>query len=201
MGKYLAITGATLLVLSGIFLILSYVSPFGRQSVSQKSDKNASAKLYFKPDSITSSCLNSSYSIPIYLSTYNASANNAQIELLFNPDIIYNVLLTPSSNNFFGEKDSYDITLQEIREKFGRTSLAIQLHPDRTEARGDKPIAVFSFTINSPSSSMSSNITFLNKSTVSSVEKESSLLTETVPLTIYCNPQLRKTSTPSNQLN
>ncbi len=200
MSKYFVIIGLTAFLLCALFLLVSYVSPFKSRVLTSRQDNSNLASLYFNPATIESSCINSIYTIPIYLST-NTPVNSVQIEISFNPDVIFNLSLAPSENNFFGSNKNYRINLQEVREQFGRASLALSLNSDQKEVRGNTQVAVLSFTINSLLPNITSQISFLNKSTVGSFETQSSLLQKTVPLSIYCSPVLRNTSTPSSQLS
>lgn len=201
MRSYAVIVSACLFILSILFLFLVYVTPFNtfinNHKVNSKSNKTT---LYFKPKTILDSCLNTTHTVPIYLSSLNRAVNTVQIELLFDPEKIYNVMLLPAtSGNYFGEGKNYEVTLQEVREMYGRASLAVSLKSDKADKTGNKPVAILTFTTSSGSAS--SRVLFLEKSTVNATGSEESVLTDKIPLTIYCVSKLNKTSTPSSQLN
>ena len=201
MSKYVIVLGITLFVLTLTFFLLSYVSPFN--SITQKKESvfsSPSSVFYFNPNTITSSCNNSSFEIPIYLSSESNYLNSAQIELSYNPEVIYNVRLTPYLPNFFGESTDYSILLEETREQYGRASLALELKAQSTEKRGNSKVAMIAFTINSPLSAETHTIRFLNKSSTGSQKNSYSLLAKTIPLTIYCKEEFNNMSTPSSQL-
>jgi len=201
MSKYLVVLGITIFVLILLFLLLSYVSPFNSLTQKNESSSNSpSSILFFNPNTITSSCINSSYEVPIYVSSENNYLNSIQIELSYNPEVIQNVRLTPYSPNFFGESTDYSILLEETREQYGRASLALELKAQNTEKKGNSKVAILTFTINSPTSTGSHVIRFLNKSFVGSQKTPSSLLTGTSPLTIFCKETSNNMSTPSSQL-
>jgi flagellar basal body-associated protein FliL len=201
MSKYFVVLGVTIFVFIIIFLLLSYISPFNlSQQKKEPESTPPSSTLYFKPSIITSSCLSSSYEVPIYLSSKNNYLNSAQIELSYDPEIIHSVRLTPTSPNFFGESTDYSILLEETREQYGRASLALELKNQSTEKKGNNKVALLTFTIISPLSAGTYTIHFLNKSSLGSQKTPSSLLVKTTPLTIYCKEESNNMSTPSSQL-
>ncbi len=178
---------ATLIVifLFVVFLFLSYISPFSARSPFLDLSAPPGAKLYFEPDIIYSSCNNSSHNATLYLSSGFNTILSAQIELSFGPPV-YEVMLSPAPDNFFGDNGDYLVKLQEVREQYGRASLALKINPNQIEKRGEKPVAKLSFKTFSAVSSGSAQITFLNKTAVYSSESEESLLKETLPLKIIC---------------
>ena len=95
-------------------------------------------------------------------------------------------MLNPAPDNFFGSNKDYSVKLQEVREQYGRSSLALEINPNQIEKRGEKPVAKLTFKTLSTEASQTAQITFLNKSAVYSNSSEESLLKETGPLKIFC---------------
>lgn len=148
--------------------------------------------LYFKPDTIYSQCLNTNSTATIYIDSGQNLINSAQIELQYDPLIIHNVSIVPAFDNFFGK--DYSVLLEEVREEYGRATLALEENPGRATQKGNSAVAFLSFQVASSETTQSATISFLNKSTVNNNPHEMSLLKETVPLVIHC---LKNMYTPS----
>lgn len=131
-------------------------------------------------------CLDTSVTATIYLNSHQNLINGAQIELLYDPQILHNVNLTPAPNNFFGK--DYTVLLEEVREEFGRATFAIEENPGRTPKQGNSPVALLSFQAVSENPVQTTTISFLNKSTATNNMVETSLLKSTQALTIICKP-------------
>lgn len=167
-----------------VFLLLSYIPSLRQETSDTLSTEIEDVILYFQPEIVSSSCENASMSAQIYLDSGSAPLSTAQIELRYDPTVLYNVLITPATQNFFGEASEYEITLQEIRQEYGRISFVI--HTQQNQKAGNASVAELTFSIYPQAASSSSQITFLNKSTVLSNTSKESLLHKTIPLTIYC---------------
>ncbi len=181
--RLLVILLGIVLVVSFLFLGLSYVSPF-LSFKPQNKELSTGATLSFKPQVVYSDCNNSSESAEIFLNSQSNSVVGAQIELSYNPNMLYDVTIQPTQHNFFGAPQNYSVVLNETRAEYGRVSYAVNKMTEAT-ALGDKSLAVVSFRTFSPASE-SSTITFLNKSTVQTATSLSSILNATTPLTIQC---------------
>lgn len=169
-----------------ILLFLSYITPLSPISYTDKTmPLSKNARLYFNPKTILSPCLNTKHSSDIFLDSNDTLITETQIELQYNPLIISNVLITPSANNFFGEQDEFTTQLSEVRQEYGRVSLAIEASSSATGKKGNKPVATITFTA-SGNASATAQIEFLNKSTARTDKTRASILSTTTPLTISC---------------
>jgi hypothetical protein len=185
-----------------LFLILSYISPLrGYNFTGQKKEAEPLSEIYFNPNTIYSNCNGELYSIPLFISTDKNYVSGTQIEISFKPEFIYNVSLTPSGENLFGDKNSYSVSLQEVRESLGRGSLALELNQNKEEVSGNKKVADVSFQISSISNEAVS-VNIIDKSTVFSRASDDSLLNKSSSLTVYCSktnlPNSLPTSVPGN---
>lgn len=170
-------------LISIIFLGLSYSSPF-LKSNSKNNQVTQNASLYFRPKIIHSLCKNTKETAEIYLYSGTNTVMGAQIELTYNPSVMYDVTITPSQNNFFGNTNDYSVTLNETRVEYGRISYAVD-KLTQINTSGNKSLALLTFTANAAASS-SSRISFLNKSAVYSNSSRASILESTTPLVIQC---------------
>lgn len=200
MVKYFVAIGTVLFIFCAVFVFLSYVSPFQTKPTPPITASSTGVQMYFQPQVFSIACTGT-HTSEVYISSPKNTVNGAQLELQFDPNVIQNVTLTPTDPNFFGDKKNYNVTLNEVREQYGRASLALQLSPNQTEKQGDKPVAVLSFTFNPQRVSSFTQVTFLTKSTITSDTSDTSLLENAIPLVINCQTEVNNTSTPSSQLN
>ncbi len=167
-----------------LFLLLSYIPSLRQETKNPLSTDIDDAILYFQPDALSSTCDNASLSAQIYLDSGKTPISTAQIELRYDPAVLYNVSIAPAEQNFFKEVSEYEIALNEIRQEYGRISFVVNTL--QTQQAGNAKIAEVTFNTYPQASSSSSQITFLNKSTVLSSLSKESLLNGTIPLTITC---------------
>lgn len=165
---------------------MSYVAPVSPSSSRAQSQLSSSALLYFKPETLTYITEKNTYTTSIYLDTQNTPVSAAQIELSYNPKIFYDVTISPAQNNLFGERSNYIMTLQDVRQEYGRASIALELQSNQREVQGSGPIGTLSFKV-SPASG-SATISFLDKSAVYGRLNRKSLLSNTTPFIIQLNP-------------
>lgn len=177
-----------------LFVFLSYVSPLKKTTLLPFEQVTPEANLSFIPSAVFPNS-NNSITSEIILSS-NTPVKSAQIDLSYNPAIIYNMQITSSENNFFGDKNSYQVTLLEVRESIGRATFAIEKLPQVAGKIGEGPIATISFQTN-PFVVKQATINFLNKSTVMGAGSRESVLKSITPLTIL----FKSMSTPTIQLN
>ena len=107
----------------------------------------------------------------------------------------------PAFDNFFGK--DYVVLLEEVREEYGRATLALEENPGRVAKKGNSVVALLSFLVVSHDATQSATISFLNKSTVNNNPYGVSLLKESVPLTIHClknmyTPSIQQSTTSAN---
>lgn len=202
MSKFFITTIYLLGILLVVFSAMSYVPPFYSRVKKTFSQNSPQTTLYFKPNIIRSTCLNSTITSTIYLDSNQNLINGAQIELQYDPQILHNLNIKPAQNNFFGK--DYTVLIQEVREEYGRATLAIEENPGRTEKKGNSAVASISFEATSlTATSTATTISFLNKNAATNTTTESSLLKEAFPLTIQCakNMYMPSTQPSSNSAN
>lgn len=172
-------------IISGAIIYLSFVAPFSVKKTQQEVEtKEHTAQIYFEPQNIYSSCINASHSALIKLDTNSNSIQSVQIELSFNPSVFYNLSIQPFENNILGKDPKVDIN--EIRQEYGRASFVLS-SSETMKNNGSRNLAVLSFNTYPQPASSSAVISFLTKSTVQSAASRSSILGNTIPLTVYCN--------------
>lgn len=184
MSKFFIITGCLFIVLLIVFFTISYVSPFSSKLQKAVTNNKAQSVLYFKPNTIYSPCLNTATTTTIYVDSNNNPLTGAQIELAYNPLVINHVNITTAPDNFFGK--DYTVLIEEVREEYGRATLAIEENPGRTAKKGTGAVATLSFQAVSNEASQTATISFLNKSTATNNSYEGSLLKEARPLEVIC---------------
>lgn len=142
----------------------------------------ASAKLYFLPETVASSS-SSSLSTEIWLDAGKNEISGVQIELKYDPSALSNVVLKPADDSgFFGPLKSSIILFNSVDQKQGRVSFAMGIGLSERAKRGVARVATLSFTkrIGSPPST----ITFLPTTQVTQLDVTSSVLKETKDLMI-----------------
>ncbi len=163
---------------------MSYTSPLYKPQREVFVGNNPTALAYFQPAVVKSNCDNASASATVFLDTQGAFLSSTQIELQFNPQVLNNLVITPTKNNLFGETNEFENSINDVRSEYGRVSFILNaLSKPRA---GNKPIATLSFNTYPKVASMSTQIKFLNKSTATQLNSRTSILTDTIPLTVLC---------------
>jgi len=184
--------GIVLLMGIAIIAFLSYVSPLEKTTALPFQKVTPEASFSFENDTVFPAS-RSAVTSSIIISS-NAPVKSAQIDLSYNPAVIHNLTISPSENNFFGDKNSYQITLLEVREDLGRATLAIEILPNVSEKVGEGAVATLSFQA-IPFILDQTEIEFLNKSTIMTKASRESILKTTGPLKVI----FRNMNTPTNQ--
>lgn len=189
--------GIFLILATGVVLFLSYVSPLKKPSFFTFDTSSPNAKLYFLNDTLFPDQKNS-ITTEIMLSS-TVPVSEVQIDVSYDPNVITNFSFSPSQNNFFGNTTHFEVTLNEVRHEIGRATFAIKLLPFVSEKKGEAAIAHISFQIN-PYARGNTKIEFLNKSTVMTREERESILSGTVPLSVFFKntnmPTIQPTQVP-----
>lgn len=154
------------------------------------------ASLSFSPSNIdTNSAV---YKSDIIVDTGGSPITGVQAELQYDPARITNVsILPPVVNGIFGK--SGQILINEIRQDVGRISYAVVINVDAEQVRGIGSIATIQFSLVSTAIPSPSEITFLEKSIVTSLGTNSSLLKGSSPLIIsipQSTPAIQQFTTP-----
>lgn len=184
--------GIFLILATGVVLFLSYVSPLKKPSFFTLDSSSPQAKLYFLNDTVFPNQKNNITTNVMLSSTTPVS--EAQIDVSYDPNVITNFSFSPAQNNFFGDQKNYEVTLNEVRQEIGRATFAIRLLPSVSEKKGEGAIADISFQIN-PYAKRNTKVEFLNKSTVMTRGSRESILSETIPLSVF----FRNTNMPTIQ--
>ena len=127
------------------------------------------------------------YSSIVSIDTGKNNVNAVQIELIYDPNAISNVKVTPM--DFFPE---YVELLNNVDNKNGRISYALAVAPGQERTKGAGDIAKITYTINQ--SSVSTSFNFLPKTDVAGDTTAVSLLKSTTNGTINIEAPVSTTS-------
>jgi len=157
---------------------------------------NPQSVLSFEPVTLdTTQNIQSTYSATIVLDTNGQEISGAQIELSYDPAILRNVSIFPAENNILGTNPS--VILNKVDQELGRISLEILIAGlDSEEISGNGNIATLNFSLNSITA-QSTEISFINKTTIRSIKSTNSLLQSASPLTILLNEATPIQNTPT----
>lgn len=182
--KLFSILLSTLLVVFLIsVLFLSQISPLKRE-VTKNFQETPETELYFQPNPLFNGCY-SKQTVDIFINSFTNHISSTQIELLYDPFIFSDFSISPSDENFFGDKKSYQVDLNEVRSEYGRASLTMETSEGFSERLGKGKIGSITFIAN-PIASFDAQVVFLNKTNVLGKKSRNSLLKKTSPLIIYC---------------
>lgn len=174
---------AVLIVCLVLFLFLSQISPL-KETVSKNTTRTAETDMYFNPNILSHGCY-AKQTADIFINSHGNYIASVQIELSYDPFSFTDFSISPSEENFFGDKNAYQINLNEVREEYGRASLSLETSEGFLEKSGKGKVATISFIAN-PVASGSTQIVFLNKTNVMGKNNRQSLLKTTTPLIINC---------------
>lgn len=152
----------------------------------------AFATLYFSPSIVDfSNQATTTTTVDIVVDTQGKPISAVQAELLYDPKIISNVVVTPVStatNNQTAIKALFSgtsqIPINIVDPVQGRISFARTIGINDQEVVGVGKIASISFSVNKFALQDSTSITFLEKSLVSTLKSLKSVLKGTTPLTV-----------------
>lgn len=140
------------------------------------------ATLAFSAQSLDLSTADSkSESVDVVIDTQGKPVFGAQIELEYDPEVISDIEITNPAGSFFG--DNAFVLINEIDEELGRITYAVSLPAQDDEKTGEGVVARISFTA-SDNATGTSAISFLPKTTVTSLQTSSTVLSQTKPLSI-----------------
>ncbi len=124
-----------------------------------------------------------SETVDVILNTSGKPIFGAQIELSYDPEIIFDVAVANPEGSFFGP-DAF-IRINEVNKDLGRVSYAITLAAQAEEKNGQGVVMKMNFKVNrEKSKAKETTITFLPKSMVATLKSSSSVLEQTIPLKI-----------------
>lgn len=123
-----------------------------------------------------------SQTVDILIDTNNRPVSGVQVELSYNPKVISNVTIIPATPPFFG-LDQF-VAINSVDATQGRVSYAVGIPLQGTEKIGKGVIATLSFSVNKFAGVSNASVTFLPKSTVTSLQTSGSILSQTTPLSV-----------------
>ena len=162
----------------------------GTTTVPKSDVVEKTAKVFFNPQNIdvSASPPGSIYTVDLLVDTGGVEITGVQAELQFDPTALANVSLSPTVevNSFFG--GTANVPFNEVNLGSGRISYVVTIGPDQPSKKGIGKIATLSFqkAFNSPSAT---TISFLNKTLVTKLGANESILKETIPLNIILSSQ------------
>ena len=173
-----------------IFLALTTQNILNRPGTStqtvvpSKKPVEKTAKIFFNPQNIdVSSSSSPTTSVDIMVDTGNSEIAGVQTELQYDPKILANVAIKESvdSSSFFGPGAT--VLFNETKSETGRISYAVAISPGEPAKKGVGKIATLIFQKISTAAG-STQISFLDKSLVTMLGENESVLKDFTPLTI-----------------
>lgn len=142
------------------------------------------ASLSFSPPIIDAHSGPGTEKIDIILDTRGNKVAGAQVELSYDPTILTNVTLNPLvPDQLFGSNPT--VLISSVDKTQGRITYAITISGNDSEKIGKASILSISFTINRFSGTPATQISFLAKSAVTTLDpRNGSVLKSTTPLKI-----------------
>ena len=151
-----------------------------------KTQVQKTARIFFSPQNIDlSSATGSAVStVDILVDTGGSQIAGVQIEAQYDPKSLTRLGLIPAadSQGFFGNQAN--ILFNEIIPATGRISFAIAISPDQSPKNGVGKIATLNFQRNFYATSSATTINFLDKTLVTILGENESVLKEALPLNI-----------------
>lgn len=160
-----------------------------------------STSLSFDPNNIIITNTATTSSVNIILDTENDEIAGAQIELLYDPKEITNVKIQTSPNTLFGQ--NAQVLFNDINANTGRVSYGVATSPNQTQIRGKGPLAIVTFQKAYTSTAKITSIQFIDKTMVTKIGENDSVLKQTTPLNItfinngYIPPVVQTTNIPT----
>ena len=151
-----------------------------------KKQVQKTARVFFSPQNIDlSSATGSAVStVDILVDTGGSQIAGVQVEAQYDPKSLTNLSLIPAadSQGFFGNQAN--ILFNEIIPATGRISFAIGISPNQSPKNGVGKIATLNFQRNFNATSSATSINFLDKTIVTILGENESVLKESLPLNI-----------------
>lgn len=142
------------------------------------------ASLSFSPSIIDASKGLATGKVDIILDSKGQKVAGAQVELSYDPNVLTNLSLNPLvPNQLFGSNPT--VLISSVDKTQGRISYAITISSNDTEKIGKGSIGSISFTLNKFAGTQATQIAFLSKSAVTTLDPRSgSVLSSSTPLKI-----------------
>jgi hypothetical protein len=121
--------------------------------------------------------------VDILIDTKGKPVSGTQIELSYDPKVLTNVSLTPPAQNpFFGTNPV--LLINSVDKTQGRISYAIGISTSDDEKTGQGSVVTLSFTVNKFAGVPVTQISFLQKSAITTLASQNSVLASSSPLQI-----------------
>jgi len=143
------------------------------------------AKVFFNPQNVDLAGSSATpESVDIMVDTGNGEAAGVQAEMQFDPTALTNVKLVPASDasGFFGA--GANVLFNDVNPTTGRISYAIAIGPSQASKKGVGKIATLTFQKSFNATGSATKINFLDKTLVTVLGENESVLKETSPLNI-----------------
>lgn len=189
-----------------VFLALSGdKNNIGKQLVPQKPGQTEkkdvkTTTLYFDPAALTITNTSSPSSVDVVFDTGNDEIAGVQLELSFDPKEVTNVRVKTAPDSLFGAGAT--VLFNEVNLISGRISYAIAISPSQAQVKGRGKIANITFQRAFTSSLPKTQIQFLDKTMVTKLGEDESVLKQTIPLNItfintFVPPAIQTTTQPT----
>jgi hypothetical protein len=144
------------------------------------------AKVFFNPASVDLSAATATptSSVDIFVDSGGEPISGVQAEMQYDPKAITNVKIIPAADltGFFGAGST--IPFNEVNQTTGRISYAIGISPTENGKTGVGKIGTMTFQKTPGTTLVATGVNFLDKTLVTKLNVNESLLKETTPLTI-----------------
>ena len=195
-------TTILILILAVVTAVLVYlaVTEGQKQGISQTTTAPTqkvvakTSKVFFSPQTVDLSSANASNSstADLVVDTGNDNIAGVQAELQYDPKVLTNVKLIPAADatGFFGP--TAVVLFNDVNPTTGRISYAIAINAGQATKKGVGKIATLSFS-KTYTATPSTTITFLDKTLVTKLGENESVLKGTAPLTVILNQTVTQT--------
>lgn len=140
------------------------------------------ATLSFGQDILDLSLIAANQTVDVKLDTAGKPVAGVQIELSYDSRALTNVKLLPAAEPFFGPNST--VLINNVDPEQGRISYAVAISPEDSEKTGMGTVVRIAFTANRAVGVPVTRLSFLPKSTVTTLTTESSILKAANPLQI-----------------
>jgi hypothetical protein len=143
------------------------------------------AKVFFNPQNVDLAGGSATpESVDIMVDTGTGEAAGVQAEMQFDPKALTNVKLVPASDasGFFGA--GANVLFNDVNPTTGRISYAIAIAPSQNSHKGVGKIATLTFQRSLNATGSATKINFLDKTLVTVLGENESVLNEALPLNI-----------------
>ena len=168
--------------------------------VPTKKPVEKTAKVFFNPQNIdlSSGTASPTSTVDLLIDTGNQEIVGVQIEAQYDPKSLANLKLTPALDlaSFFGS--SAIVLFNDVNQTTGRISYAVAISPKVQTKKGIGKIATVSFS-KAFSAEGTTTVSFLDKTIVTILGENESVLKESVALNITLSTQATPFTPPATQ--